>query len=342
MHLTTAQSTTYQRILDPGSSAQAVRLSQDHVRALIHIAARDLRLQGLPQPSGAVPDLFDNAFTSEFRLPGGDARELFAHALSLNPEMETYVACLSTLHKTRLKYRQVLSSQPFATMDQVGPRALLQYQQLSNRSLAALLVWRKWLFDLDNRAAQDTGYLFEPVISAALGGVSYGPRSSPIRRSQDRAKGRQVDCILGDLAYEIKIRVTIAASGQGRWGEELSFPAEAQTAGFTPVLVVLDPTDNPKLVELVRAFEAAKGKAYLGDAAWEHLKATTTPEMAIFLENYIHNPLDSVVGSLQDDEPLPELRLSERRSSVRFQVGDDSWQVERRVARGAGVADMDE
>lgn len=342
MKLTTAQSSAYQRILNPGSSAQAVRLTQDHVRALIYIAARDLDLEGLPSPSRLVPDLFDDAFSVGFALPGEDARDLFARALAVNPEMETYVACLATLHKTRLKYRQVLSTQPFATMDQVGPRALLQYKQLSNRALAALLVWRKWLFDIDNRAAQDTGYLFEPVISSALGGVSFGPRNSPIRRSLDPSKGRQVDCILGTLAYEIKIRVTIAASGQGRWAEELSFPAEARAAGFTPILVVLDPTDNPKLAELVRAFQAAGGQAHLGEAAWDHLKETSSPEMAVFLENYIHRPLDAVVGSLGDDEPLPALRLGDNTTSVEFQVGEDSWRVERWATRGVDNVEIDE
>lgn len=334
MSLTTAQSSRYQAILNPGTSAQAVRLTPDHVRALIYIAARDTNVSGLPEPASPVPDLFDDEFDLAFVFPGPDPRELFELALALNEELETYVACLATIHKFRLKYRQVLSSQAFATMDQVGPRALLQFNQLENRSLAALLVWRKWLYDLDNRAAQDTGYLFEPVISAALGGASFGARNSPVRRLNDPSKGRQIDCVIDDRAYEIKIRVTIAASGQGRWSEELTFPAEAQAAGFVPVLVVLDPTDNPKLAELVRAYRAAGGEHYLGEEAWAHLRATASAEMAIFLERYIHTPLDAVVDSLSDSEPLPDLQLTDLVNRVRFEVGEDSWEVPRNAQRG--------
>ena len=309
------------------------------MRALIYIAARDTGVEGLPEPPATVPGLFDAAFDLAFTFPGPDSRELFEHALRLNSELETYVACLATIHKFRLKYRQVLSTQPFATMDQIGPRALLQYKQLENRSLAALLVWRKWLYDIDNRAAQDTGYLFEPVISAALGGASFGARNSPVRRLSDPSKGRQVDCIIDDRAYEIKIRVTIAASGQGRWHEELTFPAEARAAGFTPVLVVLDPTDNPKLAELVRAYHAVGGEHYLGEDAWAHLRTTASAEMAVFLEKYIHAPLDAVVDSLSDDEALPNLQLSDQVNSVQFKVGDDSWLVARAATRGVLEAD---
>ena len=139
MPLSTAQSSTYQAILNPGSSSQAVRLSADHVRALIYIAARDTGVDGLPDPTSTVPGLFDDDFDLTFSFPGPPPRQLFELALSLNAELETYVGCLATIHKFRLKYRQVLSTQSFATMDQVGPRALLQYKQLDNRSLAALL-----------------------------------------------------------------------------------------------------------------------------------------------------------------------------------------------------------
>jgi len=334
MPLTSAQSAAYQRVLNPGSSAQAVRLSADHVRALIYIAARDTGVDGLPAPDAEVPELFDSGFGSAFTLPGPPARKLYELALSLNAELETYVGCLASLHKSRMKYQRIVSTQPFATMDQVGPRALLQYSQIQDRSLAALLVWRKWLFDLDNRAGQDTGYLFEPVIAASIGGAPFGARNSPIRRLNDPSKGRQVDCVVDDRAYEMKIRVTIAASGQGRWGEELIFPDEAKAAGFVPVLVVLDPTDNSKLAELVRRYREAGGEVYLGEDAWAHLRSSASREMAVFLEKYVREPLDAVVDSLSDDEPLPELQLTDHTTVVRFRVGNDAWYVPRMAQRG--------
>ena len=81
-----------------------------------------------------------------------------------------------------------------------------------------------------------------------------------MKRTRDAAKGRQVDCIRGNRAYEFKIRVTIAASGQGRWSEELEFPIDCRGSGYLPVLVVLDPTTNPKLTELTRAFKENDGE----------------------------------------------------------------------------------
>ena len=44
------------------------------------------------------------------------------------------------------------------------PRGLLQYGGMSPKTLAGFLLWRKWIFDIDNRAGQETGYLFEPII----------------------------------------------------------------------------------------------------------------------------------------------------------------------------------
>jgi hypothetical protein len=31
----------------------------------------------------------------------------------------------------------------------------------------------EWLYDIDNRSAQETGYLFEPILAAAIGGIPY-------------------------------------------------------------------------------------------------------------------------------------------------------------------------
>ncbi|MFT4188876.1 MAG: hypothetical protein QM621_09880 [Aeromicrobium sp.] len=328
MALTTAQSAAYTKLRQTSSSGQAVALSDDAVRALIFIAARDLDLTGaLPVPD-EVPNLYDPEFGLAFELPGDDPRDLYETLIRANPEAETFVACAAAIHKARLKYQRVLASQPLASMDQVAPRGLLQYGQVEPAPLAALLVWRKWLYDLDNRAAQDTGYLFEPVIAGAIGGVPYSAAKSPVRRASGKG-GRQVDCLKGACVYEIKLRITIAASGQGRWGEELQFPAEAKDSGFTPVLVVLDPTPNPKLDELIRVFRANGGETYIGDDAWAHLKAEAGPEMAVFLEKYIREPLDEIYFALDEDEPLPSLSLSDQGSQIRVDIGWSSVTIER-------------
>ena len=193
--------------------------------------------------------------------------------------------------------------------------------------LSALLYWRKWMFDIDNRAGQETGYLFEPIIANAIGGVSVSARHSPIRRRNRPSQGRQVDCIKDRLAYEIKLRVTIAASGQGRWQEELDFPQDAVSSGFRPVLIVLDPTPNPKLTELANTFADAGGVVYKGDEAWAHLEEEAGNTMARFLETYVRMPLDDLLNSAPDD--LPDLSLTMQADTVVFRIGSVEHSVSR-------------
>ncbi|KKZ11424.1 MAG: hypothetical protein TQ37_07195 [Candidatus Synechococcus spongiarum 15L] len=153
---------------------------------------------------------------------------MFERLVCLDPNADVYFESLAALHKARLKYERILETQAVPSLDQVGPRGLLQYGGMNPRMLAGFLLWRKWIFDIDNRAGQETGYLFEPIIAAAIGGVPASARKSPVKRRKDSNKGRQVDCLCDNRAYEIKIRMTIAASGQGRWGEELDFPEDCR------------------------------------------------------------------------------------------------------------------
>lgn len=81
-----------------------------------------------------------------------------------------YIENLTALHRRRVKYRRILSSQPMPNMDQIGPRALLEYGECNRELLANWMVWRKWIYDIDNRSAQETGYLFEPLLASCLGG----------------------------------------------------------------------------------------------------------------------------------------------------------------------------
>ena len=182
------------------------------------------------------------------------------------------------------------------------------------------------MFDIDNRSAQETGYLFEPIIAGAVGGVPVSATSSPIKRS-GTGRGRQVDCLRGNNAYEIKIRVTIAASGQGRWQEELSYPADCEASGYTPVLVVFDGTDNPKLSELRDAFMRHGGRAYVGEEAWAHLESEAGPTMGLFVDKYIRGPLDDLL--VQTPTDLPEVSLLLQPDSIHIRVGTENSQVYR-------------
>ena len=288
MELTQAQRTIIARARAIGGGQQGIALDNATCSYLVTVIADDLGvLEQLPEISrvaGDLPDFFAARPLSNFRLPGLDFLDLFRQLLALDPNADTYFACLATLHKSRLKYERILQTQPLPTIDQVGPRGLLQYGSLSPQALTGFLFWRKWLFDIDNRAGQETGYLFEPIIASAIGGVPAGTRRSPIYREGDVTKGqRQVDCIRDDVAYEFKLRVTTAASGQGRWQEELDFPRDCKASGFTPVLIVLDPTRNEKLDALERAFIAHGGEVHIADA-WPYLNGLAGATMTIFLE----------------------------------------------------------
>jgi hypothetical protein len=263
-----------------------------------------------PQDYYAIPDAW---FTERIPLDKFAHIELLRLGIQQIPDFATYLRCLSELHKRRRKYAMILAAQPLPTMVQVSPRALIEYGRLDAEALASWLRWRKFFYDLDNRAAQETGYLFEPVLAAAIGGEPKSARDKVVQRTADRSKGRQVDCwkVGPDgqpLAYEFKLRVTIAASGQGRFGEELQFAEDCANSGALPILVVLDPTPNPRLHELQAAFEARGGLAYIGDAAWAHLEAAAGGVMATFIERYVRIPI-SVISDFEGEGDTKHLKL---------------------------------
>ncbi len=310
-----------------GGGRQGIALTDDQCVGLIAVVVQDLGLgESFPDIPLQTQSFFDIPPES-LDVPSFDLFELFEQLLNLNRDADTYFQCLATLHKSRLKYQRILSTQPIPTLDQVGLRGLLEFGMLPSPELAAVLYWRKWMYDIDNRAGQETGYLFEPIIANAIGGVSVSARQSPIRRRNRPSQGRQVDCIKGQLAYEIKLQVTIAASGQGRWQEELDFPKDAVESGFRPILIVLDPTPNPKLTDLSNAFAGAGGVVYAGEAAWAHLEEEAGDTMAKFLEIYVRSPLDDLLNSAPVD--LPDLTLSMQADAVVFNIGVVEYSVPR-------------
>lgn len=212
-----------------------------------------------------------------------------------------------------------------------------------SRALAALLTWRKWIYDVDNRAAQETGYLFEPALVYALGGAAFSARKSPVKRLGDQAKGRQVDCLIDSLdgrwAYEFKIRVTIAASGQGRWGEELTFPEEARACGFVPILVVFDDTENDKLTVLRQAYLSAGGAAYTGAAAWNHIEERSGPVMTLFIEKYLRGPLVALLQHWPDHDAMPPIRFSMQDRNISITIGGWDPMTIARVADSSQLID---
>ena len=339
MALTSAQRTILEKARLLGGGGQAVALTDGACRFLVGVIARDLGLlEYFPELGADIPAFFSPYPLSSLELPGGDLLTLFERLVGLDPNGDTYFGCVAAMHKARLKYERILEVQPLPTIDQVGPRGLLQFGTMSDRALTGFLLWRKWMFDIDNRAGQETGYLFEPIIAAAIGGVPAPSKKSPVKRTRDPRKGRQVDCIRGDRAYEFKIRVTIAASGQGRWAEELEFPVDCRQSGFVPVLVVLDPTINPKLTELANMFRQNGGEVFIGAQAWRHLEATAGPTLGRFLETYVHGPVANLLTELP--EQMPELILNMTDDDVTISLDGDVFSLKRSAPRIAEVEEI--
>lgn len=273
-------------------------------------------------------------FSSHKKLPTiQELQEILSKGIDIDSDFGMYFMNLCSLHKRRLKFQKILHHQPKPTMDQVGPRGLLEYGICDNDLLNSWLIWRKWIFDIDNRSGQETGYLFEPILASCLGGEAVGSTNSPVKRLDENGKpkatGRQVDCYIGaeNLAYEFKIRVTIAASGQGRFGEELSFPKECKAAGITPVLIVLDPTPSNRLTELSQVFKDNKGLVYVGEQAWKHLEDKSGDIMSHFIDNYIKPPLKTI--NEFDTSKLSSIKLTWDSDKIVIQGDSKNYKINR-------------
>ncbi|EHN8902922.1 hypothetical protein F6R80_000544 [Enterobacter asburiae] len=250
-------------------------------------------------PSADYYDMHESWFDELIPLLPNAHIVLIEQGINDIEDFVTYLKCLSEIHKRRKKYQKILSGQPLPKMVQVSPRSLIEYGTMNPQCLASWLTWRKFFYDIDNRAAQETGYLFEPILASALGGEQMSARNSAVRRTGDASKGRQVDCwkVMANgtqFAYEFKLRVTIAASGQGRFSEEIQFAVDACNSGAKPILLVLDPTMNPRLDDLQQAYIQNGGAAYLGDAAWQHLEEQAGEVMSQFIERYVRRPIEDI------------------------------------------------
>ncbi|MDY7229033.1 hypothetical protein [Hyalangium rubrum] len=307
-----------------GAADLAVPLTDPICSYLAAVVARDLGLsKHFPKLPKDLKDFYGDAPPAELALPGVPFGPLIERLAAKDAEAITFFVCLAALHKHRLKYARILERQPLPTMEQVGARGLLQYGTMSPKALTAFLLWRKWVYDIDNRAAQETGYLFEPIIALSVGGTPAPAKKSPVKRRSGKG-GRQVDCLLGKTAYEIKMRVTIAASGQGRWGEELDFPKDCKASRYKPVLVVFDSTSNPKLDELKKAFLAQGGEVHVGKDAWAHLDAKAGKTMAVFLKKYVRAPIEDMLKAAPEKDP-PDLSLHLEAGKLVIGVGQERY-----------------
>ena len=307
MPITKQQRAFYRTFAQHGTGNAMVELAPKDIVLLIHIAYYDVNEEVadwfLPEYTNiAMTDFFTITPQMIENLPDLNEDDAIFY-LQKSAATDTlnviylYLKNLSELYRRRFKFYNILKTQPFPTTEQIGLRCLLEYGNCSNELLFSWMMWRKLIYDIDNRSAQETGYLFEPILASCLGGESVSHRNSPVKRIDDNGnptdEGRQSVCYIADAheVYELKLRVTIAASGQGRFNEEMSFPFEAHRAGLTPILVVFDSTPSALLDKLKDKYLAEGGRVFIGDDAWNELINRAGDEMGKYILKYIKPPI---------------------------------------------------
>jgi hypothetical protein len=91
-----------------------------------------------------IPEFFEVVDPGDWERLDVDSRETVDWLLQKDPQNAVYLELLIRLFARRLKYRRILNTQAFPTIDQVGPRMLLEHGLLDEGALSSLVVWRKW------------------------------------------------------------------------------------------------------------------------------------------------------------------------------------------------------
>lgn len=332
MPLSKQQREFYRIFSRHGSGDALVEITPREVALLAHIAYVDLHRRRASWMCSTYCALVDAGLYALGprdigNLPDISEEEAFryleaAKATDANDLIFLYLKNLSELYRRRFKFYNIMRVQPFPSPEQIGPRCLLEFGNCSDDVLFTWMAWRKFLYDVDNRSAQETGYLFEPLLASCLGGEPVSHRNSPVKRvdgkGRQTSEGRQIDCYIRDAAevYELKLRVSIAASGQGRFAEELSFPYEASVAGLKPILVVFDSTPSPLLEKLSAEYMSHGGSVAIGDAAWAKLAERAGAGMEVFIEKYIKPPIQKMRHGQRVLPADIHLSVSQREMSI--------------------------
>ncbi|MEP0365717.1 MAG: hypothetical protein ABJN36_09545 [Cyclobacteriaceae bacterium] len=326
-----------------GTGTDKIVLDESQVFSLIHIAIQDIGWKSsdfnIPDLSNSIPsnNYFEiplDWYSTNNVLSKVELLEVLQSLVEFDSDFGLYFKNLCELHKRRIKYQNILSNQPKPTMEQIAPRGLLEYGLNNTELLSNWMIWRKWIFDIDNRSGQETGYLFEPILASSLGGTPISSSKSPVKRidleGSETKGGRQIDCYVAseNIAYEFKLRVTIAASGQGRFAEELSFPRECKAANIKPVLLVLDSTPSDRLTDLSNAFIKEGGETFIGEEAWNHMEEKAGEVISVFIEKYIKLPLLTIADGENDD--ISPINLTWTSKSITISDGKSTYEINRK------------
>ena len=182
-----------------GNAGAQVMLSDSELYALFLMSIRDLGwdrtqfgLEDIALPDGdyyKIPTSWFANLNVSAATPDS-LLHILDKACQHHRDYSLFITNLSALHRRRVKYARILAGQPLPGIDQIAPRSLLEYGTCDISLLTNWMMWRKWVYDIDNRAGQETGYFFEPVLASCLGGESVGARNSPVKRLNDRARKR--------------------------------------------------------------------------------------------------------------------------------------------------------
>ena len=127
MGLTKSQQILITKARNPGGSELGVFLNDEICAYLAATIISDLGVtryfSELPRD---IPPFFGSQKLEDLRLAGYNFSALLERLFNIQIDADTYFYCLATLHKARLKYERILESQAIPTIDQVGPRGLLQ------------------------------------------------------------------------------------------------------------------------------------------------------------------------------------------------------------------------
>ncbi|MGH2517474.1 MAG: hypothetical protein ACRDHP_17630, partial [Ktedonobacterales bacterium] len=138
-----------------GGGALSFQLTDDELLRLCAVIAVDLGLDSLvadfANPSELANGYYGTALVW-FKQPVGIVRfeTRFIQLQDAIEDFATYFKALCEVHKRRLKYQAILSYQAVPPLETIVPRSLLEFGLHSAETLASWLVWRKWLYDIDN------------------------------------------------------------------------------------------------------------------------------------------------------------------------------------------------
>lgn len=152
-----------------GTGAAVIDISPKEVALLACIAYRDVHGRVEPWFKKEYVEVINKEFYSISQsdiaaLRDIDEDEAFktlvaAGVTDVSNVIYIYLKNLAALYRRRFKFYGILKSQPFPTVEQIGLRSLLEFGNCDNALLFSWMAWRKLIYDIDNRSAQETSSL---------------------------------------------------------------------------------------------------------------------------------------------------------------------------------------